>query len=107
MAESHPQISIIFKDKQAKIILSLKTPNQSWYISSLAKASNTTYVHTCNFIALCESIGITTSEKHGKIKVIKLTEKGSQIADMIASIYNAINGSQNKAQQQQAQEQKS
>jgi predicted transcriptional regulator len=106
MAEHQAQVSIIFKDKQAKIILSLKTPNQSWYISSLAKASNTTYVHTCNFIALCESIGLTTSEKHGKIKVIKLTEKGSQIADMIAGIYNAIN-SQTKVQQQQQPEQKS
>ncbi len=104
MAEMHSQVSIIFKDKQAKIILSLKNPGQSWYISSLAKASNTTYVHTCNFIALCENIGITTSEKHGKIKVIKLTEKGSQIAEMIAGIYNAING-QGKAQQQ-VQEQK-
>jgi predicted transcriptional regulator len=82
--------NIIFKDKQAKIILTLRTPGQDWYISSLAKTTNTTYVHTCNFIAFCESIGLTTSEKHGKIKVIRLTDKGAQIADMIAGIYSVI-----------------
>ncbi len=82
--------TIIFKDKQARIIMSLRTPGQNWYISSLAKATDTTYVHTCRFIGMCEAMGITTSERHGKIKVIKLTDKGSQLADMVAGIYSII-----------------
>ncbi len=82
--------TIIFKDKQARIIMSLRTPGQDWYISSLAKATDTTYVHTCRFIGMCEAIGITSSEKHGKIKVIRLTERGTQLADMVASIYAII-----------------
>ncbi|MCL4389191.1 MAG: hypothetical protein M1528_03095 [Candidatus Marsarchaeota archaeon] len=82
--------TIVLKDKQARILLSLKNSDSEWYISSLAKATNTTYVHACRFIGMCERRGITSSERHGKIKVIKLTEKGLQIAEMATSIYNLL-----------------
>ena len=107
MAEQKPYANIIFKDKQARIMMSLRSAGQEWYISSLAKASNTTYVHTCNFISACEGLGLTVSEKHGKIKVIRLTDRGTQIADMIAGIYNIISApaAVPAAQQKQAAEQ--
>ncbi len=83
--------TILFKDKQAKIILLLKNNSQNWYISMLAKASNTTYVHTCNFIINCELVGIVETEKNGKMKRIKLTDKGQTIANKISEIYSLIN----------------
>jgi predicted transcriptional regulator len=76
---------IIFKTKQLKILLTLRDKSRDWYISDLAKTSNTTYVHTCNFIIACEAAGITSSEKHGKIKVVRLTEKGAQIAESLSA----------------------
>jgi len=82
---------LIFKPKQLLIILALKDSTQGWYISTLAKAANATYVHTCNFLKECEKRGITTSEKHGKIKMVKLTERGIKIADMLNSAYSMIN----------------
>jgi predicted transcriptional regulator len=78
--------NIILKQKQARIIAALRDTSQNWYISALAKASGTTYVHACNFLTICEQLGITTSEKHGKIKVVKLTEKGLRLADSINNI---------------------
>ncbi len=81
---------ILIKDKQARILMALKDSTQNWYISSLAKSANTTYVHACNFLLDCERLGITKSEKHGKIKTIKLTEKGGQIVDSLNTIYGAI-----------------
>ncbi len=95
-AEPKRPETIILKDKQARIILSLREKEQEWYLSSLAKATDTTYVHACRFIGMCEGLGITTSERHGKIKVIKLTEKGNQIADLISGIYGMM---QNKQEQ--------
>ena len=89
---------IVLKDKQARILLSLKNSESEWYISSLAKATDTTYVHACRFVGMCEKRGITSSERHGKIKVIKLTEKGVQMTEMIASIYTLL--AQPKASQQ-------
>ena len=68
----------------------LRDANQSWYISTIAKASDTTYVHTCNFLAKCEQLGITASEKHGKLKLIKLTEKGMKLAELISSINSMV-----------------
>lgn len=103
MAEQKPNDHIIFRDKQARIMLSLRTAGQDWYISALAKASNTTYVHTCNFIAACESIGLAKSEKHGKIKVVRLTDRGVQVADMIAGIYSIISSAPSPQQPQKAQ----
>ena len=81
---------LLFKTKQTKILLSLKNNQQPWHITTLSQASGTTYVHTSNFIKRCEELGITVAEKHGKIKEIKLTEKGLQIAGMISSIYAAM-----------------
>lgn len=94
--------NIILKQKQARILLVLRDTSQNWYISTIAKATNTTYVHTCNFLATCESLGITTSEKHGKIKLIKLTEKGLRLAELILNV-NSYVGPQ---EQKQAEAQK-
>ncbi len=93
--------TLIFKGKQAKIILLLKNINQNWYISKLAKESNTTYVHTCNFILNCEMIGIVESEKNGKMKRIKLTERGQAIANKIEEIYSLMSLNQNTANARQ------
>jgi predicted transcriptional regulator len=93
--------NILLKQKQAKILLVLKDTTQNWYISTLAKASNTTYVHTCNFLVMCETLGITTSEKHGKLKLIKLTDKGAKLADLITTVNSLVNA---QDQQKQAQD---
>ncbi len=83
--------NIILKQKQAKIIALLKDTSQTWYISTLAKASGTTYVHSCNFLSTCEALGLTSSERHGKLKLIKLTDKGLKLADFIININSLVN----------------
>lgn len=85
---------MVFRSKQLKILLLLRDKTKNWYISTLAKSSGTTYVHACNFILQCEGYGITTSEKHGKIKVVKLTEKGLQLSEMLSSASELINSQQ-------------
>ncbi|MGI0100654.1 MAG: hypothetical protein ACREBH_02970 [Candidatus Micrarchaeaceae archaeon] len=91
--------NILFKQKQTRILLMLKDTSQNWYISNLAKTSGTTYVHTCNFIAKCEAHGITSSERHGKLKLIKLTDRGAKIADMIAAISSMVNSASEQQKQ--------
>jgi predicted transcriptional regulator len=94
--------NIIFKQKQTKILLILKDTSQNWYISNIAKASGTTYVHTCNFLTECENLGITFSEKHGKLKIIKLTDRGLRLADLITTINSLVNmQEQQKTSEQQ------
>ena len=92
---------IILKDKQARIIISLKLKEQEWYLSSLAKATGTTYVHACKFIATCESKGFTESERHGRIKAIKLTDRGMQLAELVSEIYGIMNQPQRKTEEKE------
>jgi predicted transcriptional regulator len=91
--------NILFKGKQTGILLALKDSSQAWYVSSLAKAAGTTYVHACNFINVCEEMGIVNCEKHGKLKVVKLTDKGAKITEMLYGITTMISA-QNAAQPQ-------
>ncbi len=102
-----PKGKILLKDKQARILLSLKNNQQPWHITTLAQACGTTYVHTCNFLKECETLGITTNERHGKIKEIKLTDKGKQVAESLSNIYTLIGpqAEQQKPQEQQKQQQ--
>lgn len=91
------QGTLILKDKQSKILLLLyKNLNKDWSIGSLSKESNTTYVHTCNFILDCERQNIVSSEKHGKSKIVKLTEKGTKIAESVDNIYSQLGSKLNQ-----------
>ncbi|MGI0134440.1 MAG: hypothetical protein ACREBW_05735 [Candidatus Micrarchaeaceae archaeon] len=96
--------NILFKNKQLRILLALRDGSQSWYISSLAKAADTTYVHACNFITACEQLGIMESERHGKIKQVRLTPKGVRVADMLASATAVLNEKAAEPQQPKQQQ---
>ncbi len=79
--------NILLKYKHARMMLALRDARRQWCTSSLAKETGSTYVHTLNFVSACEAIGIVTKERHGKEKVIRLTEKGSRVAEMVAGVY--------------------
>jgi predicted transcriptional regulator len=76
---------ILLREKQADIILLLKG-SQDISISGIAKATGTTYVHVSNFLSECEKLGITSSERHGRSKSIKLSEKGMKLAELISAV---------------------
>lgn len=90
---------LLFKEKQIRILLAMTGNQQSWYISSLAKLTDTTYVHTSRFIKKCEETGLVVSEKHGKIKGVKLTEKGVKVANGLLSIMELVAPKQKEAPQ--------
>ena len=99
--------AILIREKQARILVALKDANREWHVSSLAKASGTTYVHTCNFLKECERLGLTTGERHGKSKVVRLTSKGIRASDVMVSLYAIINGGEQQGQKpEQKAEQK-
>ncbi len=93
---------ILFKEKQLSILLALRDSTKAWSISELAKSTGTTYAHACNFIISCEKLGITSSEKHGKLKEVKLSEKGRKIADVLTEAKSLM--AQSAPEQIQAQQ---
>ncbi len=72
---------IILKDKQSRIVLMLK--GRPAYLSELAKETGTTYVFVTHFAASLAEKGIVIIEPAGKKKMVKLTEKGQQLANLV------------------------
>jgi predicted transcriptional regulator len=81
---------LLFRPKQIRILLALSEKNQEWNLTSLAKATNTTYVHTSRFISRCENVGLVGVDRHGRIKSLRLTEKGVEVAKGISSIVEKL-----------------
>lgn len=91
MVSNNSSGTILFKDKQIRIILALADKSKEWHLVDLAAAAQATYVHTSKFISRCQELGIVRFDKHGKKKNLYLTDKGVEIAQSISSIMDRIN----------------
>ena len=60
------------------------------YGSVLAKEVDCTYSHAVKILQTLETLGLVEFEKKGRIKLIKLTKKGKDVADAIDNIQNLI-----------------
>ena len=104
MAEN--QGILLFKEKQIKILTALMDKSQAWYLTTLAREANATYVHTSKFVTRCEKLGLISVVKHGKIKTLTLTDKGTEIASGIARIIEKMAVKLEEAPQQPQAEKK-
>ena len=82
-------MSVLFHEKTMKLLLLLLEPKQ-WYISSLAKSSDQSYVNAVNVISILEKDGIVECFRRGKKRVVKLTEKGEKVARLISELNGII-----------------
>ena len=77
---------IFFRRKPALMLVALKKMSKARYGSVLAKEVDCTYSHAVKIIQTLEDLGLVLFEKKGRIKLIKLTKKGEEIAENIDSI---------------------
>ncbi len=77
---------IFFRRKPALMLVALKKMSKARYGSLLAKEVDCTYSHAVKILQTLEDLGLVLFEKKGRIKLIKLTKKGEEIADNIDSI---------------------
>ncbi len=81
---------IFFRRKPALMLVSLKKNTRMRYGSLLAKEVDCTYSHAVKILQTLEVLKLVGFEKRGRIKVIKLTNKGREVADCIETIRNLI-----------------
>ena len=81
---------IFFRRKPALMLVSLKRSNRMRYGSVLAKEVDCTYSHAVKILQTLEKLKLVSFEKKGRIKLIKLTKKGHEIADAIEDIHKLI-----------------
>ena len=77
---------IFFRRKPALMLVSLKKNTRMRYGSILAKEVDCTYSHAVKILQTLEVLKLVGFEKRGRIKVIKLTKKGVEVADAIENI---------------------
>ena len=81
---------IFFRRKPALMLVSLKKNNRMRYGSILAKEVDCTYSHAVKILQTLEELKLVDFEKKGRIKLIKLTKKGRDVADAIENIQKLI-----------------
>ena len=82
--------NIFFREKPAMMLVGLKNSKGAMYASSLAKQIDCTYSHVVKILQEMEKAGLINFEKQGRLKLLTLTKKGSDIADNIANIRNIL-----------------
>jgi len=81
---------IFFRRKPALMLVSLKKNTRIRYGSVLAKEVDCTYSHAVKILQTLEVLKLVDFEKRGRIKVIKLTKKGIEVAEAIENIQKLI-----------------
>ena len=82
--------NIFFRKKPALILIALKRGGRARYGSLLAKEVDCTYSHAVKILQTLEKIGLVEFEKKGRIKLIRLTTKGNEVANNIQKIRDLI-----------------
>ena len=77
---------LFFRRKPSTMLIALKKMSRAKYGSQLAKEVDCTYSHAVKILQSLEELGLVSFEKKGRIKLIKLTKKGLDVATHIETI---------------------
>ena len=83
-------LDIFFRRKPALMLIALKKISRARYGSLLAKEVDCTYSHAVKILQILEKLDLVVFEKKGRIKLIKLTKKGQEVADNIENIKRVV-----------------
>jgi DNA-binding MarR family transcriptional regulator len=81
---------VFFRRKPALMLVALKKMSRARYGSLLAKEVDCTYSHAVKILQSLEDLGLVVFEKKGRMKLIKLTKKGQEIAENIDNVKRLI-----------------
>ncbi len=81
---------IFFREKPAMMLVNLKNGKDTTYASSLAKSVDCTYSHIVKILQKMQEHGLIVFEKHGRLKLLRLTKKGRDVAEHIDTARNLL-----------------
>ncbi len=76
------------RPKPCRIMVLLR--DSEMHLSKLAKSSDTTYVYVTKLVTQMQKEGLVTVEAKGKKRMVRLTEKGTRVANAIHELKNII-----------------
>lgn len=84
--------SLFGRPKPCRIITTLRDTDSNWHLSKIAKSSDTTYVYVTKLISRMQEKGLVSIEVKGKKRMVRLTEKGIGVANLVHELRNKLDG---------------
>lgn len=82
--------NVFFREKPVLMLLGLHNAKGPVYASSLAKSVDCTYSHVVKILQQMEKYGLIGFQKQGRLKLLTLTKKGSEISGHLDSVRNVL-----------------
>ena len=79
-----------FREKPAMMLVELRNAKSDVYASSVAKTIDCTYSHVVKILQEMEQEGLVNFDKQGRLKLLTLTKKGTEVAGKIDDIRAAL-----------------
>jgi len=87
MKENYPH-EIFLRYKPAKLLTTLREGPKN--ITMLSKAVDLTYSHTIKILDLLNELGIVEFEEKGRVKIVKLTDIGEDLARTLDTLISKL-----------------
>lgn len=82
--------NVFFREKPAMMLVRLRNVKSEMYASSLAKQIDCTYSHVVKILQQMQKAGLVNFNKQGRLKLLSLTKKGQDVAEMIDGIRTSL-----------------
>lgn len=76
---------VFLQEKPVKALIFLNKENKPVYQAKISKEINSTYAHTYNVLKDLENLKFVIFRKSGRIKLVKLTETGENVANALVA----------------------
>lgn len=98
---------LLLKDMPAKMLVFLKKGENPNYATEVSKGVDCTYSHTIKVLDEFKELGLVEFEKKGRIKLIKLTDLGEDIAHDLEGLMRKFSREGGKEGKKKTSEKKS
>jgi predicted transcriptional regulator len=90
LAKNKKIFDVFLREKPSMMLIKLLNTSTEIYASTLAKSVDCTYSHVVKILQEMEDAGLVSFEKTGRLKILKLTKKGEDIAKHIDAVNNGL-----------------
>ena len=90
MVDTNEIFDVFFREKPAMMLVHLNNDKNATYASVLAKKVDCTYSHVVKTLQHMQKEGLVVFEKSGRLKLLRLTKKGKDVADHIDAVRNSL-----------------
>ncbi|MFH1630667.1 MAG: hypothetical protein ABIA21_00380 [Candidatus Aenigmatarchaeota archaeon] len=89
---------LFLRKKPVRLLMALKLGGPSKYVSILSKETDCTYSHTIKLLEEFRNLGLAEFDKAGRVKFIKLTQDGEEMANYFEAVLRKFSKLKPKSQ---------